>query len=170
MRHRISLLVALVALAGSGCASRAPARSVLATDVSSLGGARLEGLDGSATDLASALGGRPALVSLWATWCDSCVAEVGALDRLDAVAEKEGTVVLAVAVGEPRSKVAAFTRDRGVHYRVLVDPDCALADALGQRSIPATLVVDGAGRIVYRGGALDAAALAALRGAAKTGA
>jgi hypothetical protein len=44
-----------------------------------------------------------------------------------------------------------------------VDPNFALADALGERRVPATLVVDRSGHIVYRGGALDGAGLAALR-------
>jgi peroxiredoxin len=121
-------------------------------------------------DLLSALGGRAALISLWATWCDSCVAEVDALGRLDAQTRtRDDAVVLAVAVGEALPTVAAFARARSVRYRVLVDPDFALADALGQRRIPATLVVDRSGRIVYRGGALDAEGLAAFRDAAKGG-
>jgi cytochrome c biogenesis protein CcmG/thiol:disulfide interchange protein DsbE len=167
MRYRISLLVASAALACTACAPAVPPKAGPAAAAESLPATRIESLDGSPTDLPSALGGRPALVSLWATWCESCVAEVEALDRLDALAQKQSAVVLAVAVGEPRSTVAAFARDRAVHYRVLVDPDFALADALGQRSIPATLVVDGGGRIVFRGGAIDSAALAALRDAAK---
>ena len=38
-----------------------------------------------------------------------------------------------------------------------------LADALGQRRVPATLVVDRSGRVVYRGEALDEGSLAAFR-------
>jgi hypothetical protein len=48
-------------------------------------------------------------------------------------------------------------------YVTLVDERFALTDALGERRVPTTLVVDGSGRIVYRGGALDEAALSALR-------
>ena len=66
-------------------------------------------------------------------------------------------------MGEPRAKVAAFARERGVKYARLVDEDFRLADVLGERRVPATLVVDRSGRIVYRGGALDAAGLAAFR-------
>jgi hypothetical protein len=50
-------------------------------------------------------------------------------------------------------------------YLQLVDEDVLLADALGQRSVPATLVVDRSGRIVYRGDALSAEGLAAFRNA-----
>ncbi len=72
-------------------------------------------------------------------------------------------IVVGVAVGETREIVAEFTSRRGIGYDQLVDEDFRLADALGQRRVPATLVVDRAGRIVFRGGALDAAGLAAFR-------
>jgi peroxiredoxin len=167
MRYGISLLAALIVWS-SACAAPAPAAPAApATTLTSLPATHLEGLDGQTTDLASAVGGRAALVSLWATWCDSCIAEVDALGRLDAQTRERGdAVVLAVAVGEPRATVAAFARDRAVRYRVLVDPEFALSDALGQRRVPATLVFDRGGRIVFRGGALDAAGLAAFREAA----
>jgi hypothetical protein len=50
-------------------------------------------------------------------------------------------------------------------YLQLVDEDFRLADALGQRRVPATIVVDRGGRIVYWGEAIDPASLAAFRGA-----
>jgi peroxiredoxin len=169
MRRRISLLTALATASAIGCAP-APHPATAAGPVTALPTTHLEGLDGSPTDLATAVQGRAALVSLWATWCDSCVAEVGALRRLDALTRgQHGATVVAVAVGEPIATVAAFTRDRALPYRVLVDPEFELADALGQRRVPATLVVDREGHIVYRGGALDEASLAAFREASKDG-
>jgi peroxiredoxin len=110
--------------------------------------------------------GRTAVVSFWATWCDTCAGEIEALQRLQALSTaRSDALVVGVAVGEAPETVAAFARERGLRYAQLVDPDYQLADALGQRSVPATLVVDRAGRIVYRGGALDAAGLAAFRNA-----
>ncbi|HVY45602.1 MAG TPA: hypothetical protein VHB21_06965, partial [Minicystis sp.] len=44
----------------------------------------------------------------------------------------------------------------------LTDEEFALADALGQRRIPATLVLDGAQRVVFAGDALDDRARAAI--------
>jgi peroxiredoxin len=172
MRRGLSLLT-VVAVAGAiGCTPAAPPTTAAPPPVAAapLPATHLEGLDGSPTDLAAAVGGRVALVSLWATWCESCVAEVGALSRLDAQTRAQSdAIVVAVAVGEPRATVAAFTHDRALPYRVLVDPEFELADALGQRRVPATLVVDRTGHIVHRGGALDEASLAAFREAAKGG-
>ncbi len=159
MRNRLPLLILLVS---SGCAqaAAAPARPPV------LPAAPLVTMDGDPADLVTIVHGRAAVISLWATWCDACSAEIGALNRLDEQAGSRGDgVVVGVAVGEPRAKVAAFARDRGLKYARLVDEDFRLADLLGERRVPTTLVVDRSGRIVYRGGALDAAGLAAFRGA-----
>jgi peroxiredoxin len=59
--------------------------------------------------------------------------------------------------------VDTFVREHGVRYAQLVDEDFRLADALGQRDVPATLVVDRQGRVVYRGDALDGNGLEAFR-------
>jgi thiol-disulfide isomerase/thioredoxin len=115
------------------------------------------------TQLGSMLAGRPALVSLWATWCDSCRDEMPALVRLDAYARDHGAVVVGVAVGERIDHVTRFVADRKLSYAQLVDEDFHLADALGERNIPTTLVVDRAGHIVFTGRALDERALSAFR-------
>jgi cytochrome c biogenesis protein CcmG/thiol:disulfide interchange protein DsbE len=121
-------------------------------------------LAGEPAHLAALTEGRVALVSLWATWCDACDKEMDALNRLhESTAAGRDAVVIGVAVGEDRAKVAAFTRQRGLRYAQLVDEHYAFADALGQRRLPATLVVDRHGRIVYRGEALDARGLDAFR-------
>lgn len=122
-------------------------------------------LDGQPTRLDAAVGGRVAVISLWATWCEACAAEFDALSRLAERAGTRGALVIAVAVGEPRKTVADFVAWRGLRYPQLVDEEWRLADALGQKRVPATLVVDRSGKVTYVGGALDAPALAALRAA-----
>lgn len=157
MRDRLPLLIGL--LLGSGCAAAASPVPQRLLPVESL-----LTMDGAPADLGAMVHGRPAVISLWATWCDACSAEIGALNRLDEQTDSRGdALVVGIAVGEPRAKVAAFARERGVKYARLVDEDFRLADVLGERRVPATLVVDRTGRIVYRGGALDAAGLAAFR-------
>lgn len=125
----------------------------------------LVGLDDRPTLLGAAAGGKPALVTFWATWCEACLAELDALKRLDARAREGGGVVIGVAVGESREKAAAFAKEHGLAYAQLVDEKLAFADALGQKRLPATMVLDRAGRVIFAGGALDERALAAFRGA-----
>jgi thiol-disulfide isomerase/thioredoxin len=123
----------------------------------------VQALDASPTDLAGALHGRPALVSLWATWCDACKKEMPALDRVDAWAKEHGSLVVGVAVGEPLAKVSSFASESHMSYLVLVDEEFRLADALGEKRVPTTLVVDENGKIVEVGGALDEHLLAAFQ-------
>ena len=159
MLRRPSLLslIAFTAGAFTGCAP--PPRPV----VTALPGEAVETLEGATTDLAHVLKGRVALVSLWATWCAACDREVDALNRLaDRTASRGDALVVGVAVGESKETVGAFVRRRGLRYPQLLDEEFHLADALGERDVPATLVVDRTGRIVHRGEALDAAARAAF--------
>ena len=162
MGHRLPILIALVLAAGA-CGTtetpRAPSSAPAAVPT-----VALSTLAGDHTELARLANGRVALVSLWATWCESCAREMDALNRLDAkTAAGSDAVVIGVDVGEEPEKVAEFARQRGLRYAQLVDEDFAFADALGQRRVPSTLVVDRHGQIVFRGDALDGRSLEALR-------
>jgi peroxiredoxin len=157
---RLSLLTVLLA----SCATAPPPRPPR-TDLPAV---QLLTLDGQPTQLQKALEGKVALVAVWATWCEACATEFEALGRLAERAGAKGGVVVAVAVGEKRSTVADFVARRGLRYQQFVDEDFRLADALGQSRVPATLVIDRDGRIIFTGGVLDESALGALRGALTT--
>jgi peroxiredoxin len=160
--YRFSFLIGLCLACGCGAAQNARATRLPPAPVVTLAG--------EATEVARVAGGRVALVSLWATWCDGCDREIDSLNRLEAnTGARRDAVVIGIAVGEPRAKVEAFVRKRGLRYVQLVDEDFRFADTLGERRIPTTLIVDRAGRIVYRGDALDAGGLAALRQAVGSG-
>jgi peroxiredoxin len=161
MGHRISLLIPLAAAIVCGCGS-----SPLPAPVTAANALPLATLEGDSTEIGRIAQGRVAVVNLWATWCEACRNELDALNRLDArTTARRDAVVIGIAVGEPRAVVAAFARDHGLRYVQLVDEDFHFADAIGERRVPATLVLDRAGRVVYRGDALDVEGLAALRGA-----
>ena len=171
MRHRLPFLITLAAglaaLATGGCGAtgasspRADAPAAMWTPLPAV---ELSNLTGGTAGVRGLAEGRVALVSMWATWCDACMKELDALNRLDAsTAAGRDAVVIGVDVGEDPDTVAAFAKRRGLRYAQLVDRDFVFADALGQRRVPATLVVDRHGRIVYRGDALDTRSLEALR-------
>ena len=165
MRDRLPILIALLAAGAMACAPKGAAPAVAAGG-QVLPSIPLVTLDGAATDLRSVLHGRVGVVSFWATWCNTCVGEITALERLHAQASaRSDAVVIGVAVGESRETVAEFARKRRLPYEQLVDEGFHLVDALGEQRVPATLVVDHAGHIVFRGGALDPAGLAAFRSA-----
>lgn len=124
---------------------------------------KVRALDSTETKVAAALRGRPGLVTLWATWCDACRDELPALTKVDAWAREHGAVVVGVAIGEPLEKVASFAATNHIPYQLLVDEDFRFADALGEKRVPATLIVDRTGKITYVGGAVDDRSLAALK-------
>src|SRR5579872_6312387 len=104
--------IALAGLAGVGllgvlvtsCEPRAPAAAP-----ATLGSETVLTLDGRRASMAGVLQGRVALVSLWATWCDACVREIGALNRASAVsASRTDALVVGVAVGESVATVGSF--------------------------------------------------------------
>jgi peroxiredoxin len=162
-----------VSLTATGCAGRtetlgSPSMVAGAARPQPGGGFRdvmLSDLDGRPTRLVDALGRRPALVSFWAPWCEPCVREQPALQRLSQRANHCGATVLGVAVGENRVAIADFTRARQLSFPQLTDQEFRLADALGQRRIPATLVLNADQGIVFSGDGLDGRAVAALKNA-----
>lgn len=116
---------------------------------------------GAGVDLA-AIGGRPVLVSLWASWCGPCVREMPLLQR--AYAEHGGEVEFVGVDTEDRpDAAAAFLATAGVTYPQLVDLDGALLRSVGVPGLPVTLLLNADGRVAARHvGELDEQTLAGL--------
>ena len=106
---------------------------------------------GNETDLA-ALEGRVVVLNLWATWCAPCRTEMPSLDRLQAKYPKEEVVVLALAVDRgSKEKVDQFMEEVGATTLVVGhDQTARAARLLNAPGLPATLVIDRAGREVGR--------------------
>src|SRR5437763_1503538 len=138
--------LSLLGLVGFFLASCATAPAVPPPRVASLPQLELTTLEGQPAGLQQALGGRVALVALWATWCDGCAAEFEALGRLHDRAGPRGAVVVAVAVGQPRDVVARFVAQHKLRYLQLVDEKFRLSQAIGDEHVPTTLVIDRTGR------------------------
>jgi len=110
---------------------------------------RLDGVDvlGERVALAGASG--PTLVHFWATWCGVCEAMDG---NVAAVAEDSNVITVAVRSGDARAIVASLeeeglvTNDRPA-FRVIADPNGALASAWGVSAFPTSFVVDEDGAI-----------------------
>jgi len=100
--------------------------------------------------------GRPVLVNVWATWCVPCVAELPALDRLQA---KLGSELTVLAISEDRTGAAAvdpFLRRTGIAaLAVYLDPKDTATAALGLEGLPTSVLVGGDGKIL---GKLEGAA------------
>lgn len=101
---------------------------------------------GPAVDL-SALGGRPVLVNLWATWCAPCREE---MPLLAATAERYASTVqfLGVNTQDSTEAAAAFLPEVGVTYPQVIDADGDLLAHLRIPGLPVTVVLDADGRVV----------------------
>jgi thiol-disulfide isomerase/thioredoxin len=117
---------------------------------------------GAAVDL-RARGGKPAVLNLWASWCQPCRTELPAFQRLYASAGDKVRVLGVVTRdnADPAERLAAAL---GLRFPSVLDGDSRLQKALGRPVVPMTVLLRSDGRIatVYSGRPLDWAALAAL--------
>lgn len=104
--------------------------------------------DGTPLSLAE-LRGKVVLVNFWATWCEPCVTEMPALQRMRDTLGPQGLEVLAVNYQEGPARIDAFVQKMGLHLPVVRDTDGSVAKAWNARVLPASFVVDQSGRIRY---------------------
>jgi len=106
--------------------------------------------DGSGKALTFAdLAGRVALVNLWATWCQPCVAEMPALDGLQGKLGGDGFQVVAVSLDRGGAdQVKRWFDKRGIkHLGVFTASAAQFPNAL----LPSSLLLDKQGRVAWQG-------------------
>ncbi len=139
---RRAALGGLLALSGALTAcggDEADAQRVPALELSALDG-------GEPLDLAELRG--PAVINLWATWCEPCRRELPAFQA--ASADHIGVRFLGVDIGEDPRDARAFLDELGVTFEQYADEEGELSDRLGVAALPVTLVLDADGDIAER--------------------
>ena len=155
MRFRsIVVLVFALSLLAAACSAGDGHHESLEADAASLDDtvvleSGLVRFDGSATTL-SEYAGSPVVVNFWASWCPSCVAELGA--ALQPAYESVGGEVAFVGVNiqDEREAALAMVEETGVLFDLAVDPDGELYLAFGAIGMPFTALIDAGGRVVAR--------------------
>ncbi len=135
---RLAVIVIL-----SACAAIA---SDLAPDL------RLEDLAGQSRSLAD-YRGKIVVLNFWATWCEPCRDEMPLL--VDAQKRYAGrdVVVLAASLDETdaRDQVAKFVRKQKLNFPVWLGASTeTLKQFQAGESLPATVFIDGGGRVAFR--------------------
>ncbi len=157
VRPIYALLPMLLWAATSALAAEPPKFAGLAADFSPIEppvqspAARFEDSMGQPVTLDS-FHGKVVLLNLWATWCPPCIAEMPALDKLQADLGSEGFAVVAVSTdAQGIKKSAPFYRRAGItHLDLYNDTRSALPQALKVTGLPVSVLIDRDGHVVGR--------------------
>jgi thiol-disulfide isomerase/thioredoxin len=105
-------------------------------------------LDGGTASLAD-LQGDIVVLNFWASWCKPCKRELLELDEWSRSVAGAGVRVLAVSIDRDRARAERFVKTAGLTLPVYLDGPDGLARDLDLPSLPCTVVLDGAGRVVH---------------------
>jgi thiol-disulfide isomerase/thioredoxin len=107
--------------------------------------------DGSPVALADRAGS-PVLINVWATWCEPCRQELPVLNELHARLEPRGVRVVAVSVDRDRlrDQIVALAKRFADQLEIWHDSEDRASPAFGITTLPATLLFDAKGVLVWR--------------------
>jgi peroxiredoxin len=108
----------------------------------------LTGIDGASHSLAD-LRGKVVVLDFWATWCPPCKQEIPDFISLQTQYGPRGVQIVGIGLDEPE-KLAAFARQTGMNYPVLLGTQDVAMRYGGIEGIPTTFVIDKNGKIVNR--------------------
>ncbi|MBQ0057730.1 MAG: TlpA family protein disulfide reductase [Bacteroidales bacterium] len=97
-------------------------------------------------------GGKPFIISFFATWCHPCLRELTAISEVYPDWQDEtGVKLIAVSIDQAQDahKVKPLCDSKGFEYEVLLDVNNDLKRALGVNNIPHVFLFDGNGKRVY---------------------
>jgi peroxiredoxin len=138
----IAVSIFLSSLAQAGEAIRKPR---LAIDFS------LQDLKGKTYRLSDYKDKQPVVLFFWTTECPLCRPELRALNILYPTLQKEGIEVLAIDVNEPGYRVDKFAQKNALSMPILLDRDTQVARDYFIPGVPAIIIVNQQGNIVYEG-------------------
>jgi thiol-disulfide isomerase/thioredoxin len=108
-------------------------------------------LDGSKFDLA-AKREKVVLLNVWATWCGPCRYEIPELQQLSERYSARGLEVVGVSVDESGiESVRDFVKEqKKMTYPIVLDAEGKIANLLQTSVLPTSVLVDRAGKIVWK--------------------
>ena len=135
-------LLAALLFAGFACASFAQLPAI-----------QLKDINGKAvrTDTLSN-GGKPIVISFFATWCKPCNRELKAIQEVYEDWQQEtGVRIIAISIDEGQNiqKVKPLVDGYGWEYQILLDPNSDFRRAMGVNLIPHSCIIDGHGKVAY---------------------
>jgi thiol-disulfide isomerase/thioredoxin len=109
----------------------------------------LQDLSGKSFTLSS-LRGKIVLLDFWTTWCPPCRASSPFLQELQFLYGSKGLVVLGVNQGEPLDKVKNYVTEKGLTYRIVLDPSQSVSELYRVEGFPTFVLIGADGKILWR--------------------
>ena len=112
--------------------------------------------------------GKVLLIDFWATWCGPCVTELPNVLAAYEKHHKKGFEIIGISLDQDEAALKNFTKTKKMPWQQFFDGkgwENTLAVKYGVKSIPATYLLDGEGKIIgknLRGDDLSKAVAAAL--------
>jgi thiol-disulfide isomerase/thioredoxin len=150
--HPLTAVVVVVGLIWLIVTRQAQAPVILATTTNTLPAVQLMADDGSSVTTAQ-LAGQPAVLTLWASWCPPCQAEMPMLAEMAPELARRGIQFVAVNQGESTQTITEYMQTHQYTFAVWPDFKSSMATVLQSNDLPTTAFVDATGvvRLVYRG-------------------
>ena len=114
--------------------------------------AQVEDMEGNEVSLLEVIGGRPALIEFWASWCEQCKLLQPEIDRVqERFGEKVAVVAVAVAVSQSRRRVRRHVERHALGYDYVYDANGEAVRAYKALTTSIVVLVDGEGKVVSTG-------------------
>ena len=150
------MLVGVILL--TGCHSTPTSRAAVPTAVSTAKVFNLPDEDGQRRSFA---GKGPALLSFTTTWCGACQEHRQDFHDLYRSYKDKGLGFYAIRVWETAAKVREEIAAEKAPYKHLFDSQAKVSDSYQVEATPTIIVIDAAGRVIYRATVFDRAELRA---------
>ncbi len=138
------VLFSIFGVAGSAQAQNMFGSPLIGQEAPNISLQMLKGESGSFRD---AIDGKKAVMIFWATWCPHCREQLKAISASKAELDQNGIVVLLVDIGESKTQVQKFLKDKGYDFNVFMDVDSAAAEMYQVLGIPTIVLIGADGKI-----------------------
>ncbi len=92
----------------------------------------------------------PTVLNVWATWCQACSEEMGALDSLHREFASRGVRVIGVSVDDGGdSRVQRFVTSNHIGFTIAHDPTATIEQSYALVGVPTTFVISHDGKILW---------------------
>jgi len=95
--------------------------------------------------------GKKVLINFWASWCTSCIEEVGELNALMKSDKSSHYEFIGINAGDSSKKIKRFIKRHNFKYKILSDKNRETSKSWGVHSLPITVILDKDGKLIYKG-------------------